>query len=153
MTVQALNHRTSDIFFQSRVQNFCVSTIAKRIKVLRTSRMLTQVQLAALLNVKQNTISDLETGKSETMTAATLEALCRVLVTTPGFILYGSENELTLESHMQEAELVAIFRELPASAQSALLGSARLLREAIPARSPAQPLVTRSKPSSKTSSK
>lgn len=119
-----------------------VPTIASRIKLLRTSRRLTQVQLAERLGIKQNTISDLERGKSDGMTATTLEALCRVLVTTPSFILYGAKCELTHESHMQEAEIVAIFRELPATAQTALVNNARLLREAIPATSPAQPLVS-----------
>lgn len=122
-------------------------TIASRVKMLRKSRHLTQVQLAALLDVKQNTVSDLETGKNDGMSAHTLEALCRVLVTTPGFILYGAHCEVTHESHMQEAEITAIFRELPVQAQTALLNSARLLREAIPARTPAQPLVTRALPS------
>lgn len=124
-----------------------MQTIAGRVRALRKSRQLTQVQLASLLGVKQNTVSDLETGKNDGMSAHTLEALCRVLVTTPSFILFGAECEGTLESHMQEAEIVAIFRELPSQAQSALLNSARLLREAIPARTPAQPLVTRSLPS------
>ena len=124
-----------------------MQTIASRVRMLRKSRQLTQVQLAALLGVKQNTVSDLETGKNDGMSAHTLESLCRVLVTTPGFILHGANCEITHESHMQEAEIVAIFRELPPQAQTALLGNARMLREAIPARTPAQPLVTRSLPS------
>ena len=124
-------------------------TIATRLKMLRKSRHLTQVQLAELLNVQQSAVSKLETGASADMSAHTLEALCRVLVTTPGFILYGAHCEVTHESHMQEAEITAIFRELPVQAQTALLNSARLLREAIPARTPAQPLVTRELPSPK----
>lgn len=123
-----------------------MQTIGKRIKLLRTSRRLTQTQLAELLGVKQNTISDLERGESETMTASTLEAICRVLMTTPGFVLYGTANGTTHESMMQEAEIMAIFRELPEQAQAALVNNARLLREAIPARSASQPLVTRGKP-------
>lgn len=144
--LQANGHRRTDYIFQSVPHNEKMLTIGERIKLLRTSRRLTQTQLAELLGVKQNTISDLERGESETMTASTLEAICRVLMTTPGFVLYGTANGTTHESMMQEAEIMAIFRELPEQAQAALVNNARLLREAIPARSASQPLVTRGAP-------
>lgn len=143
---QAMPHRRADYISQSPLDNAGMETIGKRIKLLRTSRRLTQTQLAQLLGVKQNTISDLERGESETMTASTLEAICRVLMTTPGFVLYGTSNGTTHESMMQEAEIMAIFRELPEQAQAALVNNARLLREAIPARSASQPLITRGIP-------
>lgn len=146
VSLQAKMHRRTDYIFQSLSDNGAMQTIGKRIKLLRTSRRLTQTQLAELLGVKQNTISDLERGESETMTASTLEAICRVLMTTPGFVLYGTANGTTHESMMQEAEIMAIFRELPEQAQAALVNNARLLREAIPARSASQPLVTRGAP-------
>jgi DNA-binding Xre family transcriptional regulator len=99
------------------------------------------VQLAQTLDIKQNTLSELETGKSLVMSAITLEALCRVLVTTPSFVLYGVKNGESVEVAMMEAELTAIFRELPEKAQEALLRDARLLRSAVPINTPAQPLI------------
>lgn len=123
-----------------------MTTIGHRIKALRTSRHLTQVQLAGLLGIKQNTLSDMERDKTSDMTAVTLESVCRVLVTTPRYVLYGLDSAYTHESAMQEAELVALFRELPAQAQTALVNSARLLREAIPTNSPAQPIIGAVKP-------
>lgn len=119
--------------------------MGKRLKALRLSKQLTQVQLAARVGVKQNTISDLERGDSKTMEAETLQALCRELVTTPGYLLDGVTNGEEHEAMMQEAELIAIFRELPASAKTALVGSARLLREAMPTLSAAQPIIQQKK--------
>lgn len=108
-------------------------SMGARIKQLRVSQKLTQQQLAAKTGIAQNTISDLERGKSSTMTAETLQALCRELVTTPDYILRGVENESQFEAALQEVELVAIFRALPEPAQAALIDAARLLRRAIPA--------------------
>lgn len=118
-----------------------METIGGRIKLLRTSRRLTQTQLADLLEIKQNTLSELETGKSIVMSAPTLEAVCRVLVTTPSFVLYGVKHGDSVETAMMEAELTAIFRELPEQAQEALIKDARLIRSAVPTNTPAQPLM------------
>jgi transcriptional regulator with XRE-family HTH domain len=118
-----------------------METIGSRIRLLRTSQRLTQIQLADLLDIKQNTLSELETGKSVVMSATTLEAICRVLVTTPSFVLYGVRNGDSVETAMMEAELTAIFRELPEKAQEALLKDARLVRSAVPINTPVQPLV------------
>jgi transcriptional regulator with XRE-family HTH domain len=116
-----------------------MSTIGSRVRSLRVSQQLTQVDLSARLGIKQNTLSDIERDKNGSMTAFTLEAICRVLVTTPKFVLYGVDGGTTHEAVMQEAELSALFRELPPSAQSALLNNARMLREAIPTPSAASP--------------
>lgn len=119
--------------------------MGKRLKALRLSKQLTQVQLAARTGLKQNTISDLERGDSLEMKAETLQALCKELVTTPSYILHGVKDGDAHEAQLQEAELVAIFRELPPSAQSALVNSARLLREAMPTTSAAQPIIQKRK--------
>ena len=112
-----------------------------RLKSLRLSKRLTQVQLAERTGLKQNTISDLERGDSLEMKAETLQALCKELVTTPAYLLNGVKDGDAHEEQLQEAELTAIFRELPAQAQMALVNSARLLREAIPTNSAAQPII------------
>lgn len=120
--------------------------MGKRLKALRTSRRLTQVQLSELLGMSQNGWSDLERDKRSDMSGVTLEAICRVLVTTPRYVLYGVDGGVDHESVLQEAELAAIFRELPRLAQTALLNNARMLREAIPSTSASQPIIGAIKP-------
>lgn len=134
-------HRYGDLFIQSTVQNQGMPTMGARIKALRLSKQLTQAKLAEKTGLKQNTISDLERGDSLEMKAETLQALCKELVTTPSYILHGVADGEAHEAQLQEAELVALFRELPAQAQAALVNSARLLREAIPTNSAAQPII------------
>ena len=121
-------------------------TMGQRLKALRKSRRLTQVQVSELVGMSQNGWSDLERDKRADMSGVILESICRQLVTTPRYVLYGTDGETSHESMMQEAELSAIFRELPPSAQVALLNSARLLREAMPATSPVQPFIGAIKP-------
>lgn len=118
-----------------------MSSMGQRIKALRLSKHLTQTKLAERAGVKQNTISDLERGDTQEMMAETLQALCKELVTTPSYILHGVADGEAHEAQLREAELIALFKELPAQAQAALVNSARLLREAIPTNSPAQPIM------------
>jgi transcriptional regulator with XRE-family HTH domain len=139
MKAQAQIHRYTDIFFQSLADDVFMDTIGSRIKALRLSRQLTQVQLSKMLGIAQNTLSDMERGKTGDMTAITLESICRVLVTTPRYVLYGLDNYFTHETALMEAELVALFRELPQPAQIALRNNARMLREAIPMNTAAFP--------------
>lgn len=127
-------HRYSDFFFQSIVQNLAMLTMGTRIRNLRKAKLLTQKQLAEMTGLAQNTISDLERGDSKTMEASTLRALCAALVTTPGYVLDGIEVGEQDASMMEEAELLAIFRDLPPHSRTALLGSARLLKAAVPPR-------------------
>lgn len=134
-------YRHGDLFVQSGSQNHGMPTMGSRLKSLRASKRLTQKQLAAKTGLAQATISDLERGDSKTMEAETLKALCRELVTTPAYLLDGVNTGEEHEAMMQEAELIAIFRELPAQAKTALVGSARLLREAMPTQSAAQPII------------
>lgn len=134
-------YRHGDLLSQSGPQNPDMPTMGSRLKSLRASKRLTQKQLAAKTGLAQATISDLERGDSKTMEAETLKALCRELVTTPAYLLDGVNTGEEHEAMMQEAELIAIFRELPAQAKTALVGNARLLREAMPTQSAAQPII------------
>ena len=138
-------YRHGDLLIQSHSENPHMTTMGTRLRALRLSKQLTQVQLAARVGVKQNTLSDLERGDSKTMEAATLQALCRELVTTSAYILNGVADGEEHEAAMQEAELIAIFRELPPPSQAALIKDARLLREAMPTQSPAQPIIQKKK--------
>jgi transcriptional regulator with XRE-family HTH domain len=139
ISAQAPKYRLADLLFQSTFQNRDMDSMGDRIRSLRKARGLTQVQLRDRAKIGQSTLSELESGASQSMTVETLMSLCRVLTTTPNYVLYGAKDEADLEASMQEAELVAIFRELPATGKTALVGSARLLRQAIPSPSASHP--------------
>lgn len=139
ISAQPPKYRCADLLFQSAFQNRAMNSMGDRIRYLRKTRGLTQVKLREKTKLGQSTLSELESGASKTMTVETLMALCKELTTTPNFILYGAKDEADMEASLQEAELVAIFRELPASGKTALVGSARLLRQAIPSASASNP--------------
>lgn len=150
---QGRKYRLTDLLFLLNAQNLFMDSIGSRIRLLRKSRGLTQIQLRERTQIGQSTLSELETNISQTMSVETLMALCRVLTSTPEFILYGAKDEADLEASLQEAELVAIFRELPASGKTALVGSARLLRQAIPASSASHPFAHAPAPGAQSTSK
>lgn len=90
-------------------KNQRVDTIGKRVRALRKEAGLTQAQLIAQMNsVKgrdavgtQAGMSMIEGDKTEIPSAPVLAGLCRVLGTTPDYILYGTpptETVLNAES-------------------------------------------------------
>jgi transcriptional regulator with XRE-family HTH domain len=64
-----------------------VTPIRVTLRAAREAKGLTQAQLAALVDVRQATISDLETGKSGRIDLEVLDKLCRVLGVEPGDLL------------------------------------------------------------------
>jgi DNA-binding Xre family transcriptional regulator len=64
-----------------------MSPIALRLKELRQERGLSQAALAKRAGIRQATISELETGKSQAITFDVLERLARALQVAPGEIL------------------------------------------------------------------
>lgn len=117
-----------------------MDTIGTRVNTLRKARQMTQVQLAEKSGIAQNTISDIERAKRPyEMDAKTLLALAKALTTTPEYLFSGARDETHLEEVMREAELQAIYRDLPLAAQESLMLAARTVRQAVPAASPAHP--------------
>lgn len=103
------NHKAADVLAQrlciSRLiislngsaKNQRVDTIGKRVRALRKAAGLTQAELAKRLGVEISTqagLSMLEAGKTERPSARVLAGLCRVLGTTPDYILEGSTTGL-----------------------------------------------------------
>lgn len=96
-----------------------------RIRLLRKSMRLSQERLAELLEIKQPSLSSIETGKTQALAGATLAGLVQHLRTTQDFILYGADSEDELEDAMAQAELVSIHSALSPKKKAELVGFAR----------------------------
>ncbi len=114
-----------DFIFQSLADNRNMETIGKRVRALRTSRRLTQVQLSERVGINQGALSALETKEGGDITGTTLAALCRELHTTAEFLVFGIENGTDPEHILMESELLATFRRLSQSGKDALIATAR----------------------------
>lgn len=147
MNLQALSYWLPDLLFQSGLDNQPMDTIGTRVKALRQLRHMTQVQLAQKSKIAQPTISNIENaGPTYEIDAKTLLALAKALATTPEYLFNGAMDEDHLEEVMQEAELQAIFRELPRPAKESLILAARTVRQAVPAATPAHPFANGAPP-------
>jgi transcriptional regulator with XRE-family HTH domain len=114
-----------DFIFLSSAHNPNMETIGQRVRALRTSRRLTQVQLAERVGINQGALSALETKQDGDITGTTLAALCRELHTTAEYLVFGLANGMDPEHILMEAELLATFRRLPGTAKEALIATAR----------------------------
>jgi transcriptional regulator with XRE-family HTH domain len=102
----------------------------KRIRALRIARGLKQKDLARTIGIAPPSLSELETGKSKEPSGSVLAALCRVLHTNSEWLLTGkgeAGSHVALDG--DQAELQAIWGQLPPVGQSALLATARGLRD------------------------
>lgn len=125
------------IDFLDDAQTLDSVSIGDRIRALRKSRGLTQVQLSKRLKIDQSTLSDIERGAS--FSAAVLLALADELQTSPHYIMRdGSEEDLL------QAELVVCFQALQPEGREALLRVARGLVATV-GPSPANPFPSRAK--------
>lgn len=101
-------------------------SIGARIRAARTAKGLTQQRLAQLVGVRQTSISDLERGESKSPAASTLVALSRVLDVNHEWLVTGRGTmAAAVAPTIEEAELLAIWRELTPGNQAALIGAAR----------------------------
>lgn len=117
-----------------------MNTIGSRIRTRRKALGLTQVDLAAAAGVKQNTLSDIETGKTAEMEGSTLAGLCRELRLTPEYLVFGHGVAEDTDLAMIESEMVAIIRSISPEQREILIGMARGAYEQAAGRS--RPVVT-----------
>ena len=111
-----------------------MGTIGARVRLLRKKRGLSQVELAARVGITQGSLSLIETNKTEVPAGETLAALCRVLQTTPDFIVAGAGDPDSIESAMQEHELVHLWRDMPHDARMLVLENAKAVSRAFSAK-------------------
>ena len=111
-----------------------MTTIGARVRALRKKRGLSQVELAALAGITQGSLSLIEKNKTAVPAGSTLAGLCAALQTTPDFLIAGGGGDPeSIESAMQEHELVYLWRSLPQDARRLLIESAHAVKRAFPA--------------------
>lgn len=108
-----------------RLQNQYMQSMGERIRQLRKMMGLSQERLAELLEIKQPSLSDIETGKTETLASSTLVGLVKHLRTTHEFILQGADPDVGIETAIAQAELANIYAALSRDKRAELLGFAR----------------------------
>lgn len=108
-------------------------TIGQRVRLLRKKRGFSQVELAQLVGISQGTLSLIERNETEMPAGDTVAGLCRALKTTPDFLIAGGGDPDSIESAMQEHELVFLWRSLPEDARRLVLESAHAVKRAFPA--------------------
>lgn len=96
-------------------------TLGNRIRNARAAQDLTQLQLARVIGVKHNTISNWEKNKSRPDPTG-IEALCKALKVTPNHLLIGADRFET-PSALQSDELAVLsqYRALDNTAKGAVL--------------------------------
>lgn len=110
-----------------------MSTIGSRVKALREKRDLKQAALAAMVGITQGSLSLIENDKTEVPAGSTLAGLCRALKTTPEFLIAGkgiADDPDSINSAIQEHELVFLWRDLPEGARRLVLENAHSVQRA-----------------------
>jgi hypothetical protein len=70
-------------------------------------------------------MSLIENNKTKEMEASTLALICRELMLTPDFVIFGIGSASDVDLAMKEAELLYVLRSLSSEKQDALLDVAR----------------------------
>lgn len=107
-----------------------MTTIGERVRLLRKKRGFSQVELSALAGVSQGSLSLIEKNKTEMPAGDTLAGLCRALKTTPDFLVAGAGDPDSIDSAIQEHELVFLWRDLPEEARRLVLENAHSVKRA-----------------------
>lgn len=100
---------------------------------MRLKRGLKQAALAAMAGITQGSLSLIENDKTEVPAGETLAGLCKALKTTPDFLIAGAGDPDSIESAMQEHELVFLWRELPEAGRQMVLDAAHSAKRALAA--------------------
>jgi transcriptional regulator with XRE-family HTH domain len=107
-----------------------MNTIGERVRHLRKLKGLSQVELAKLAGITQGSLSLIEKNKTEMPAGDTLAGLCRALRTTPEYIISGVEDPTSIDSALQEHELLHVWRSLPPDARQLVIDNAEAVRKA-----------------------
>lgn len=102
-----------------------MDTIGKRIRARRKSLGLTQVDLSLRVGIKQPTLSQIESDQTKEMEASTLAGLCRELMLTPDYLIFGVGEAGDDELALKASELLYILRALNRDKQDSLMNMAR----------------------------
>lgn len=101
-----------------------MTTIGERVRALRKKRGYSQVELATLAGITQGSLSLIERNETAIPAGDTVAGLCRALRTTPDFLIAGGGDPDSIESAMQEHELVFLWRSMPPEARKLIIENA-----------------------------
>lgn len=107
-----------------------MTTIGQRVRTLRKLRGYSQVQLSALAGITQGSLSLIERDETAMPAGDTLAGLCKALRTTPDFLVAGGGDPDSIESAIQEHELVFLWRDLPEDARRLVIENAHAVSRA-----------------------
>ena len=110
-----------------------MTTIGARVRALRKKRGYSQQELASLVGITQGSLSLIERNGTAIPAGDTVAGLCRALQTTPDFLIAGGGDPDSIESAMQEHELVFIWRGLPPEARRLVIENANATAKAFKA--------------------
>lgn len=88
------------------------NAMGTRIKMRRKELKMSQAELAEKINVSNNHISSIETGK-QLPSLPTFVDICEQLQTTPDFLLLGSLHTRNIPQNIYESLLLCNERDLP----------------------------------------
>lgn len=108
------------------------ANVGGRIRWLRKEKKMNQQDLAGSVGIKQSTLSDIESLRTNAPTAANLLRIAAALDANPTWIATGSGDPWALEIPPEEGagELAEIYGNLSPQKRAALLAAARALNTA-----------------------
>lgn len=84
-----------------------------------------------MAGVTQGAISLIENDQTEVPAGETLAGLCRALQTTPDFLIAGAGDPDSINSAIQEHELVFLWRALPEAGRQMVIDAAHSAKRAL----------------------
>lgn len=104
-------------------------SMADRIRALRKELSLSQPELAKRCQISQPSLSNIESGKTVELAGTTLANLCRVLRSTPDYIVFGRgpahPESVSVPEHVRDFMLW--YAELPTERQQQIFDIARVV--------------------------
>lgn len=108
--------------------------LGDRIRDLRMARGLKAYELARMIGIKPPSLSLIETGQTRTLKASTVLRLAEVFGVDPQWLATGKGSMVRVAAHdVDEAEVLAIARNLSAPNRGAWLAAGRSLLASQPA--------------------
>lgn len=102
----------------------------KRVRTLREQKGFTQAELASMVGVTENAITQYESGRASPRPYR-IEALAQMLGVTATFLLTGNEpDQLVRAQTSPELEALEIIRDIPLEQQPAALAALRGIAQA-----------------------
>lgn len=105
-------------------------SVGSRIKALRIEKGMDQGELARAAKIKQSTLSDLESGRSQRPRGDSLVRLAAVLQVDHDWLMTGHGLPLPkVQPDIDESHLLAMYRAMTDANRSALIATARALMD------------------------